>query len=68
MDEEPPTMTVGQLRDVLSSLPPDRLVVLEGCDCYGDLVQVLPEETKQKFNGFSQISEGATFVLLKRED
>ncbi len=33
-----PTMTVGQLLEVLKVLPADAPLMSEGCDCYGSVV------------------------------
>ncbi len=33
-----PTMTVGQLLEVLKALPVDAPLMSEGCDCYGSVV------------------------------
>ncbi len=35
-----PTMTVGQLIDMLKALPLDAPLMSEGCDCYGPVVSL----------------------------
>jgi hypothetical protein len=37
-------MTVGQLIDALTAFGHDAKVVLDGCDCYGDLKAVMEQE------------------------
>ena len=44
-----PTMTVGDLVDLLAQLPRDYAVITEGCDCDGDVLSIEVERVRNVY-------------------
>jgi hypothetical protein len=62
-------LTVAQLIVLLSSMPPDAYVRIEGCDCYGWAASVEPGTPVDEYDAnFFKIDKGSPTCLIERHE